>query len=59
MFDVSRKELKYIVSPHEISGLKRRLSPLMRSDPHNGGQGEEYVLGRRLQGAFSVFRYPF
>ena len=42
MFDVSRKELKYIVSPHEISGLKRRLSPLMRSDPHNGGQGEGY-----------------
>ena len=42
MFDVSRKELKYIVSPHEISGLKRRLSPLMRSDPHNGGQREGY-----------------
>lgn len=39
MIDVSRKEIKYCVSPHEISGLKRRLAPLMNSDVHNGRDG--------------------
>lgn len=42
MLDVSRKEFKYIVGPQEIAGLKRRLAPLMRSDPHNGGKNEGY-----------------
>lgn len=39
MIDVSRKELKYTVSPYEISGLKRRLAPLMKKDSHNGREG--------------------
>lgn len=39
MIDVSRKEIKYRVSPYEISVLKRRLAPLMQSDPHNGMKG--------------------
>lgn len=39
MIDVSRKEIKYIVSPCEISGLKRRLEPFMKSDSHNGKAG--------------------
>lgn len=42
MLDVSRKELKYIVSPREIALLKRRLAPLMQSDPHNAGGGAGY-----------------
>lgn len=39
MIDVSRREIKYKISPFEISGLKRRLAPLMKSDPHNGRKG--------------------
>lgn len=31
--------MKYTVSPYEISGLKRRLAPLMKSDSHNGREG--------------------
>lgn len=42
MLDVNRRELKYIVSPQEILLLKKRLAPLMRSDPHNVGRGEGY-----------------
>lgn len=39
MIDVSRREIKYSISPYEISDLKRRLAPLMKSDPHNGREG--------------------
>ncbi len=39
MIDVSRKEIKYGVTPQEISGLKRRLAHLMKSDSHNGREG--------------------
>lgn len=39
MIDVSRREIKYRISPYEISGLKRRLAPIMRCDRHNGRGG--------------------
>lgn len=39
MIDVSRKEIKYRVSLQEISDLKRRLAPLMKTDRHNGTIG--------------------
>ncbi len=39
MIDVSRREIKYQISPHEIAGLKRRLASIMRCDRHNGRDG--------------------
>lgn len=39
MIDVSRKEIKYRVGPHEMSNLKARLAPLMKKDSHNKGAG--------------------
>lgn len=39
MIDVSRKEIKYLVGPADIVGLKKQLGPLMKSDAHNGDNG--------------------
>lgn len=42
MLDVSRKELKYIISPIEMNMLKKRLKHIMQNDSHNGING--YVV---------------
>ncbi len=39
MIDVSRREIKYKISPPEISALKQRLAPIMKCDRHNGTKG--------------------
>ena len=39
MLDVSRRELKYLVSLGNVSSLKRKLSEIMREDDHNGERG--------------------
>ena len=39
MLDVSRRELKYLVSLGNTSSLKRKLSEIMREDDHNGERG--------------------
>ena len=39
MLDVSRRELKYLVSLADTSSLKRMLSGVMREDAHNGANG--------------------
>lgn len=39
MLDVSRRELKYLVSLRNVSSLKRKLSEIMREDDHNGERG--------------------
>jgi len=36
MLDVSRRELKYLVSLADTSSLKKMLSGVMRGDAHNG-----------------------
>lgn len=39
MLDVSRRELKYLVSLPDMSTLKSKLSVLMQADSHNGENG--------------------
>ena len=39
MLDVSRKELKYLLSLDEAYGLKQKLSSVMETDTHNGREG--------------------
>jgi len=39
MLDVSRRELKYLVSLADTSSLKKMLSGVMRGDAHNGANG--------------------
>lgn len=39
MLDVSRRELKYLVSLGNVSSLNRKLSEIMREDDHNGERG--------------------
>lgn len=39
MFDVSRKEFKYAVSPIEAARIRQRLRLVTKPDPHNGDQG--------------------
>lgn len=39
MLDVSRRELKYLVSDSEVSRIAGRLSAVMRQDAHNGDKG--------------------
>lgn len=39
MLDVSRKELKYLVTIKEVVGLKHQLSAVMNGDMHNGQDG--------------------
>lgn len=39
MLDVSRKELKYLVSDSEVLRIAGRLSAVMRQDSHNGDKG--------------------
>lgn len=36
---MSRREIKYSISPYETARLKRRLAPLMKRDSHNGREG--------------------
>lgn len=39
MLDVSRKELKYLVSQQEVYRLKEKLRAVMRADSHGDSQG--------------------
>ena len=39
MLDVSRKELKYVISTDEVTGLRGKLSAVMQEDSHNGSDG--------------------
>lgn len=39
MLDVSRKELKYLISPQEVSSLKEKLAAVMQVDIHGGREG--------------------
>jgi len=39
MLDVSRRELKYLVSLNDVAALKKRLTALMKKDSHNGENG--------------------
>lgn len=39
MLDVSRRELKYLISPAEVVKLKQSLENVLRGDSHNGKNG--------------------
>lgn len=39
MFDISRQERKYLLSPLEVPGIQKRVAAFARADSHNGETG--------------------